>query len=159
MIIAWISSWLFKFYQLPNSNSFTHRLLFFSREATSKTYGLRVSSLIYLPLRSIFLWFLFSDLLNKKFKNTLLHFILFGVRSINLLQLSCVRLPIFGTVTRKGLTTPFTTSGCEYSLLQDVANATLRSETLRWNCVRCKRFVKKGAKGLRWRSHQTWFRF
>ena len=33
---------------------------------------------------------------------------LFGVRSINLLQLSHVRLPISGTVTRKGLTTPLT---------------------------------------------------
>ena len=28
-----------KFYQFPNSNLFTHRLLFFSREATSETYG------------------------------------------------------------------------------------------------------------------------
>src|SRR5215216_3053326 len=33
-----------KFYQFPNSNLFTHRLLFFSREATSETYGPRVSS-------------------------------------------------------------------------------------------------------------------
>ena len=38
------------FYQLPSSNLFTHCLLFFSREATSETYGPRVSSLIYLPL-------------------------------------------------------------------------------------------------------------
>ena len=53
-----------------------------------------------------------------------------------------------------------------YSLLQDAANATLRSETLRRNCVRChnrkrwcKKPVKKGAKRLRWRMHQTRFRF
>ena len=51
---------------------------------------------------------LFSDLLNQKYKNTLLHFILFGVRSIKLLQFSHVRLPIFGAVARKGLTTPLT---------------------------------------------------
>ena len=31
------------FYQLSNSNLFTHRLLFFSREATSEIYGPRVS--------------------------------------------------------------------------------------------------------------------
>src|SRR5215216_3102140 len=34
----------FKFYQLPNSNLFTHHLLFLSREATSETYGPWVSS-------------------------------------------------------------------------------------------------------------------
>ena len=52
------------------------------------------------------------------------------------------------------------------SLLQDAANATLRSETLRRNCVRCnnrkrwcKRTVKKGGKHLRWWSHQIRFRF
>ena len=65
-----------KFYQLPNSNLFTHRLLFFSREATSETYGPRVFFLIYLPLRSTFLLLLFSDLLIRKPKNTLLQFIL-----------------------------------------------------------------------------------
>ena len=37
-----------------------------------------------------------------------MQFILFGIRSINLLELSHVRLPISGTVTRKGLTTPLT---------------------------------------------------
>src|SRR5215216_2882829 len=53
-----------------------------------------------------------------------------------------------------------------HPLLQDAANATLGSETLRRNFVRCnnrKRWcnktVKKGAKRLRWRSHQTQFRF
>ena len=35
-----------------------------------------------------------------------MYFILFGIRSINLLQLSHVCLPISGAVTRKGLTTP-----------------------------------------------------
>ena len=101
-----------KFYQLPNSNLFTHRLLFFSREATSETYGPRVSFSYYLPLRSTFPLLLFSDLLNQKYKNTLLQFILiyFIWRSIyqSTTNLSHVHLPISGTVTRKGLTTPLT---------------------------------------------------
>ena len=84
---------------------FTHHLLFFSREATSETYDPRVSSLLYLPLRSFFL-LLFSDLLNQKYKIILLHFILFSDLSINLLQLSHVHLPISADVARKGLTTP-----------------------------------------------------
>ena len=63
------------FYQLPNSNLSTHHLLFFSREATSETYGPLVSFSYYLPLRSTFPLILFSDLLNLKYKNTLLQFI------------------------------------------------------------------------------------
>ena len=101
-----------KFYQLPNSNVFTHHLLFFSREPTSETYGPRVFFLIYLPLRSTFLLHLFSDLLNQKYLSA----IYFIWRSIyQYLLLSHVRLPIFGAVTRKGLTTPLTrrvASGC-----------------------------------------------
>ena len=104
-----------KFYQLPNSNSFTHRLLFFSREATSEIYGPPGLFLILFAFAIYFPLLLFSDLLNQKYKNTLLHFILFGDLSINLLQLSHVHLPISGAVTRKGLTTPLTrrvASGC-----------------------------------------------
>ena len=97
-----------KFYQLPNSNLFTHHLLFFSREATSETYGPRVLFLIYLPLRSTIYLLLFSDLLIQKHKNTLLHFILFAIYLSNLLQPFSRHAPISGTVTRKGLTTPFT---------------------------------------------------
>ena len=101
-----------KFYQLPNSNLFIHRLLFFSREATSETYGPRVSFSYYLPLRSTFPLLLFSDLLNQKYKNTLLQFILiyFIWRSIyqSTTILSHVRLPILRRRTRKGLTTPLT---------------------------------------------------
>ena len=47
----------------------------------------------------------------------------------------------------------------------DATNATLRSETLRRNCVQChnhkrwcKKTVKKGANHLRWTMHQTRFR-
>ena len=35
------------FYQLPNSNLFTHRMLFFSREATSEIYNPHVYLLTY----------------------------------------------------------------------------------------------------------------
>ena len=58
MIIAWIS--YLKFYQLPNSNLFTHHMLFFSSKATSEICGPRVSSLSYLPSRSIFIHFYFQ---------------------------------------------------------------------------------------------------
>ena len=64
--------------------------------------------LILFAFTIYFICLLFSDLLNQKYKNTFLHFILFGVRSIKLLQLSHVSLPISGAVTRKGLTTPST---------------------------------------------------
>ena len=97
-----------KFYQFLNSNLFTHRLLFFSREATSETYGPRILFLIYLPLRSTFSLLLFSDLLIQKYKNTLLHFILFAIYLSNLLQPFYRHTPISGAVTRKGLTTSLT---------------------------------------------------
>ena len=97
-----------KFYQFANSNLFTHRLIFFSREATSETYDPRVLFLIYLPLRSTFSLLLFLDLLNQKYKNTLLHFILFAIYLSNILQPFYRHAPIFGAVTRKGLTTPLT---------------------------------------------------
>ena len=95
-----------KFYQLPNSNLFTHHLLFFSREATSETYDPPDLFFIIFAFAIYFPLLLFLDRLNQKYKNTLLHFILFGVRSIKLLQLSHVRLPISGASTPKGLTTP-----------------------------------------------------
>ena len=86
--------------------------VFFSREATSETYGPRVSFSYYLPLRSTFPLLLFSDLLNQKYKNTLLQFILiyFIWRSIyqsTTIYLTSVCLS-WGAATRKGLTTPFT---------------------------------------------------
>ena len=101
-----------KFYKLPNSNLFTHRLLFFSREDTSETYGPRVFFLIYLPLRSTFSLLLFSDLLNQKYKNTLLQFILiyFIWRSIyqSTTNLPDVRLPILRRRTPEGIDNPLT---------------------------------------------------
>ena len=64
---------------------------------------------IYFPLH------LFSDLLNQKYKNTLLHFILFAIYLFNLLQLSPVHAP-FEAPYPKGIDNPFNTSGCEVLL-------------------------------------------
>ena len=76
-------------------------LLFFLREATSETYGPRVLFLIYLPLRSTFSLHLFSDLLNQKYKNTLLRFILFAIYLFNLLQLSPVHAPFLALLPER----------------------------------------------------------
>ena len=67
----------------------------------------------YLPLRSIFLAFIFRSIKPKiqKFFAALY----FVCDLFNLLQLSPVRAPISGAVTRKGLTTPLirrVASGC-----------------------------------------------
>ena len=85
---------------------FSHRLIFFSREATSETYGPGVSSCHICLCDLFFLAFIFRSTKPKIQKKSLLHFSLFGVRSINLLQLSHVHLPISGVVARNGLTTP-----------------------------------------------------
>ena len=66
------------------------------------------SLLYFICLCDLFSFVFIFRLLNQKYKNTLLHFILIGVRSIKLLQLSHVRVPISGAVTQKGLTTPLT---------------------------------------------------
>ena len=58
--------------------------------------------MIYFPL------LLFSDLLNQKYKNTLVQFILSEIYLSYLTYFYHVRFPIFGAVTRKGLTTPLT---------------------------------------------------
>ena len=117
MIISWISSWVFEVYQLPNSNLFTHRLLFFSREATSETYGPRVSVSYYFPMRSTFPLLLFSDLLSQKYKNTLLQlFLIYFIWRLiyqSTTILSHVGLPILRRRYPKGIDNPFYTSGCE----------------------------------------------
>ena len=118
MIIGYCHNYL-KFYQFPNNNLFTHHLLFFSREATSETYGPRVLFLIYLPLRSTLSLLLFSDLLNQKSKNTLLQFILSRVPPRSIYQIITTFSRPFANFWRrypKGIDNPFNTSGCEYLL-------------------------------------------
>ena len=86
---------------------FSHHLLIFSREASSETYAPRVS-FHHICLCDLFSFaFIFRSIKPKIQKY--LAAIYFIWRSIyQYLQLSHVRLPISGTVTRKGLTTPFT---------------------------------------------------
>ena len=96
-----------KFYQLPNSNLFTHRLLSFSREATSEIYGPRVFFLIYLLCDLFYLLFLFRSIKPKIQKYfAALYFIcdLF-IQSITTFSRHHA---ISSAVTRKGLTTPLT---------------------------------------------------
>ena len=63
-----------------------------------------------------FIFLLFSDLLNQTYKNILLQFILFGVRSFNLLQFMSRPLANFWRRYPKGIDNPFNTSSCEYLL-------------------------------------------
>ena len=88
---------------------------YFSREKPLVKPTAPGSSFSYICLRYTFPLHFYSDLLNQKYKNTLLHFILFAIYFFNLLQFSPVSVPISGVVSRKGLTTPLTrrvASGC-----------------------------------------------
>ena len=103
-----------KFYQLPNSNLFTHRLLFFSREATSETYGPRVFFLINLLCDLFYLHFLFRSIKPKIQKYFAA---LYFIRDLIIQSITTFSRPrtASGAVTRKGLTTPLTrriASGC-----------------------------------------------
>ena len=80
-------------------------LLFFSREATTETYGPRVSFSYYLPLRSILFAFYFQ-IINPKNPKYFAALFLFVIYLSNLLQLSPAHSPISDVVTRKGLKTP-----------------------------------------------------
>ena len=85
------------FYQLPNSNLFSHCMLFFKRETSSENYG---------P------WVYLYHILKPK--NTLLQFYL--VYFILYFCLSIYHYEIWSLqLTAKGLTTPFCV-GCKYLL-------------------------------------------
>ena len=105
-----------KFYPLPNSNFFTHRLLFFSREATSEAYGPRVFLIILFAFVIYFYLHLFSYLLIQKPKKyfAALYFI------CDLLFQSITtfsrQLANFWRRYPKGIDNPFNTSGCEVLL-------------------------------------------
>ena len=100
-----------KFYQLPNSNLFTHRLLFFSREATSETYGPRVS-FHHICLCDLFSFaFIFRSIKPKiqKYLAAIYSYLFYLAFDLSIYyNLFTSILPISGTVTRKGLTTPLT---------------------------------------------------
>ena len=112
MIIAWILHDYSKFYQLPNSNLFTHRLLFFSREATSETYGPRVSfhHICFCDLFS--LAFIFRSIKPKNTKIPCCN--LFVLRSIY--PIYHFHLMLFAYLEApypEGIDNPFNMSGCE----------------------------------------------
>ena len=88
---------------------------YFSREKPLVKPTAAGSSFSYICFAIYFICSFYSDQLNQKYKNILLHFILFTIYLFNLLQPSPVHAPIYGAVTRKGLTTPLTrrvASGC-----------------------------------------------
>ena len=100
---------------MPNSNLFTHRLLFFSREATSEIYDPRVSCLIYLPLRSILFALIFRSIKPKIQKYLVaLYFIWRPIYQI--ITTSSRLFANFWRRYPKGIDNPFNTSGCEYLL-------------------------------------------
>ena len=85
---------------------------FFSREATSETYGPRVSFSYYLPLRSTFrLLFIFRSIKPKiqKYLAAFYSYLFYLACDLsiyyNLFTSICLA---WGAATRKGLTTPFT---------------------------------------------------
>ena len=103
-----------KLYKLPNSNLFTHRFLFFSREATSETYGPRVFFLIYLLCDLFYLLFLFRSIKPKIQKYFAALYFICDLLFQSITTFSRLRT-VSGAVTRKGLTTPLTrrvASGC-----------------------------------------------
>ena len=107
-----------RFYQLSNSNLFTHCLLSFSREATSETYAPRSSS-SYICLRSTFPLRFYLDLLNQKYKNTLLRIIFIYFIWHSIYQSTAIYLAStcqFWCRYPKGIDNPFNTSGCEVFL-------------------------------------------
>ena len=96
-----------KFYQLPNSNLFTHCLLFFSREAKSETYGPGSLYLIICLCDLLLFAFIFRSINPKTPK----YFVaLYFIRDLFIQSITTFsrHAPISGTVTRKGLTTPLT---------------------------------------------------
>ena len=96
-----------KFYQLPNSNLFTHRMLFFSREATSEIYGPRVFFLIYLLCDLFYLHFSFRSIKPKTQKYFAALYFICDLLFQSITTFSRQHA-ISGTVPRKGLTTPLT---------------------------------------------------
>ena len=89
-------------------------MLFFSREATSETYGPRVFFLILFSFAIYFYLLLFSDLSIQKYKNTLLQFII-------IYFISCSReiylsnlLQFYLSFYSWGIDNPSLTLGCKY---------------------------------------------
>ena len=119
-----------KFYQLPNNNLFTHRLLFFSREATSETYGPRVFFLIYLLCDLFYLCFLFRSIKPKIQKYFAPLYFICDLLFQSITTFSRPRT-VSGAVPQKGLPTPLTrrVARCCYSCAGAVYVVLLGSPT------------------------------
>ena len=119
MIIAWISSWLFEVLSIAQSNLFTHRLLFLSREATSEptTPG----SLSHIICLCDLFSFAFSSKPIKpktqKYLDAIYSYLFYFVFDLSIYYKFTSRpLPISRRRTPKGIDNPFNTSGCEVLL-------------------------------------------
>src|SRR3990170_8119738 len=100
------------FYQLPNSNLFTHHMLFSRKKPLVKSTA-PGSILYHICFEIYFYSLLFSDLLFQKPKNTLLHFlllILFHVLSRSIYPIYTIFIPstsqFLAPLPVEGLTTP-----------------------------------------------------
>ena len=101
------------FYQLPNSNLFTHRMLF-SREKPLVKSTAPGSNFYHICFLIYFLPLLFSDLLFQKTKNTLLHFFLtYFILCFNEIYWSILIQTIL-SFSRGGTDNPSYVSGCKY---------------------------------------------
>ena len=80
-------------------------MLFFSREATSEIYGPRVSSLSYLPSRSIFIRFYFQIYLTKNPKIPCCNLLLFILSHVPARSIYPIYYNFIYPFTREGLTT------------------------------------------------------
>ena len=86
------------------------------REATSETYGPRVSFSYYLLLRSTFPCFYFRSIKPKiqKYLAAFYSYLFYLAFDLSIYyNLSHVRLPILRRRTPEGIDNPFNTSGCE----------------------------------------------
>ena len=92
---------------MPSRNLFTHRLLSFSREATSEIYGPRVFFLIYLLCDLFYLHFLFRSIKPKIQKYFAALYFICDLLFQSITTFSRQHA-ISGVVPRKGLTTPLT---------------------------------------------------
>src|SRR3990170_4356251 len=104
------------FYQLPNSNLFTHRMLF-SREKPLVKSTAPGSILYHIFFETYFYSLLFSDLLFQKPKNTLLHFFITYFISC-FIESYLSNLPqIYLSFYRGGTDNASYVSGCKYLFL------------------------------------------
>ena len=111
MIIPWISSWLFEFCKLPNSNCFP-TVCYFPREKPLAKPMAPGSLFIIFAFTIYFPLHLFSDLLNQKYKRPWCN--LFVPRSIY--PIYHFYLMLFAYLEApypKGIDNPSCTSGCK----------------------------------------------